>query len=98
LPCSSYTEEKFAPILNGEAKARAREFIAGKRNFHEGVHELPYFKEFMDMTYEIPKNEYYDRIRLNNEDVIGGMMDVARLHFNMLLEYLIKFYRRHNYR
>lgn len=88
--------EKFAPILNGEAKARANEFILGKRDFAEGVNELPYFQQFMDMTYEIPKNVYFDRIRLNNEDVITGMMDVAKVHFNMLLDYLTKFYRKHN--
>lgn len=91
-------EEKFAPILNGEARDRANEFITGKRDFHEGVMELPYFKKFMDMTYEIPKNEYFDRVRLNNEDAISGMMDVAKGHFNTLMDYLSKFYRRHNYK
>lgn len=74
------------------------EFIAGKKPFHDGVKELPYFKHYMDMTYEIPKNEYFDRVRLNNEDVIGGMMDVAKMHFNLLLDHLVKYYRRHNYK
>lgn len=91
-------EERFAPILNGEAKEKADEIISGKKNFHEGVLELPYFREFMDMTYDIPKNEYFERIRLNNEDAIGGMMDVAKGHFNTLMDYLSKFYRRHNYK
>lgn len=74
------------------------EFIDGKKSFYEGVDELPYFRRYMDMTYEIPKNVYFDRIRLNNEDVITGMMDVAKHHFNLLMDYLIKFYRRHNYK
>jgi len=82
--------------MNGEAKEKAFKFISDEHTFYDGIAELKYYKEFMEMTYNIPKNAFFDRIRLNNEDVAIGLMEIGRSHLNILMNHLIHTYREHN--
>ena len=89
-------EKEFRPILSGEAKAKAENFINEEHSFQEGISELEYYKEFVAACRRIPKNVFFGRVRVNNEDIIAELLDLANLHVHIVLDNLIEMYREHN--
>jgi hypothetical protein len=69
-----------------------------EHNFYEGVKEIDVFREYTKLIYEIPRNTFMGRIRINNEDVILGLMDAVRLHQNIITDHLLKTFRYQNYK
>jgi len=75
-----------------------RDFVVDEHNFYEGVKEIDVFRDFASQVYGIPKNQFLGRIRINNEDVIMGLMDSVRLHQNIITDHLMNTFRYQNYK
>ncbi|CAG7837267.1 unnamed protein product [Allacma fusca] len=89
-------QKTFQPLLGGEARAKAENFVSEGYSFQEGIHALDYYKDFITLCREIPKNVFFGRVRVNNEDIIAELLDLANLHVHIILDSLIEMYRQHN--
>jgi hypothetical protein len=51
------TEEKFDPVLNGQARTEAQDYISNPEySFYDGVKEISKYKKYVHWCADIPKN------------------------------------------
>lgn len=85
-------------MLDGTVKAELLTFIASEeKTFYDGFKYSASLKEWGQSMYEIPKNEFIGWIQVNNEDVIGRLLDICKAHQTIISDYLTKWLRAHNY-
>ena len=88
------SEEKFDPILNGDARLEAQDYISNiEYNFYDGIKEVAKYKKYMHWTAEVPKNCYFGRIHMNNEDLISELHETSLHIVDTILNDLLTRYR-----